>query len=202
MKDGIRGVLFDIGGVLVTLDGVPSLAKLLRIEASHEAIHALWLSSPSVVAHETGKISMEKFAAGVVADLHLPIAPDAFLQDFCAWPGAVKPGTFELLDAIPDRYRVAALSNTSAAHWDRIKTMGLARRFERTYLSHETGCLKPGHEAFWFALNDMGLSPADVVFLDDSASNVHAARALGIHAHLARDPQEAMAVLEEYGVTR
>ncbi len=200
MNDTIRGILFDIGGVLVTLGGAPSLSKLLGIENSHEAVHVLWAASPAAVAYETGRMSATDFAAGVVADLNLPISPAAFLEDFRTWPGRVKSGAFELLDAIPQRYRVAALSNTNAVHWDRITALGLAGRFERTYLSHELGCLKPADEPFLLALKDMALSPSEVVFLDDVAKNVDAARALGIRAHQARDPQEAWRVLEEYGV--
>lgn len=200
MTDKIKGILFDVGGVLVDLDGVPTLAKLLKIEESHEAIHALWMTSSAVVAYETGKISATAFAAGVVADLNLPITPDSFWENFCTWPNSVKPGAFQLFDAIPRRYRVAALSNTSAAHWDRIRAMGLAERFETTYLSHEMGVLKPAAEAFLFALRDLGFSPSEVVFLDDGARNVDAARALGINAHVVNNPLEAMVALEEYEI--
>jgi putative hydrolase of the HAD superfamily len=80
----ISGILFDIGGVLVALDGVPYLARALQLEASYEAMHRRCLASPSVVAHETGKLSAEVFAAAVVADLNLPVTPDPFLLDFAA----------------------------------------------------------------------------------------------------------------------
>jgi FMN phosphatase YigB (HAD superfamily) len=193
-------VLFDIGGVLVALDGGPYLAKLLGLEPEHEALHAMWLASPSVVEHETGKIQAAAFAAGVVADLRLPVTADSFLQDFCSWPKGLLPGALRLLDEIPDTYRVAALSNTSAVHWDTIQAMGFVDRFDQMYLSHRIGYLKPAKEAFLVALEGMSLPPADVLFLDDGLRNVDAARSLGMHAHLARGPEEARSVLVQYGV--
>jgi hypothetical protein len=51
MGHKVAGILFDIGGVLVALDGVPSMARLLGVEPHHDALHAMWVASPSVVAH-------------------------------------------------------------------------------------------------------------------------------------------------------
>ena len=200
MDQKIAGILFDIGGVLVALDGVPSMAKLLGVEPQHEALHAIWIASPSVVAHETGKINAAEFAAGVVAELRLPVTADRFLQDFSNWPTGLLPGALQLLDDIPDIYQVAALSNTSAMHWEKIRAMGLVDRFDETYLSHQIGCLKPDAGAFLAALEGMGLSPSDVLFLDDGLRNIDAAAKLGMHAHLARGPEEARRVLAQYGI--
>ena len=46
----------------------------------------------------------------------------------------------------------------------------------------------------------MGLPPGEVLFLDDGAANVEAARELGIEAHLVRGPAEAEAILQGYDV--
>jgi len=196
----IVGILFDIAGVLMALDGVPSMAKLLGVEPLHEELHAMWLASPSVVAHETGKIEAAAFAAGVVVELKLPVTADDFLQEFCGWPTGLLPGALQLLKEIPNTYDVAALSNTSAVHWEKISEMGIVDQFDQAYLSHQIGYLKPSAEAFLVALEGMRLSPSDVLFLDDGLRNIDAARKLGMHAHLARGPEEATRVLEQYGV--
>ncbi|HSR01741.1 MAG TPA: hypothetical protein VLM20_03030, partial [Methylophilaceae bacterium] len=62
----ISAVLFDVGGVLIELDGLPSLAKLLNREQSYDEIYKNWMSSPSVIAHETGKLSADEFATRIV----------------------------------------------------------------------------------------------------------------------------------------
>jgi putative hydrolase of the HAD superfamily len=197
---GISGVLFDIGGVLVALDGVPSLARLLQIEPLHDEIHRRWLACPSVVRHETGKISADQFAIEIVRDLGLSLSPEAFLDEFAGWLDGPLPGAFKLVARIPSAYQVAALSNSCAFQWARIQAMGLPARFDAFYLSHESGHLKPSPEAFRVALNGMGLPAGHVLFLDDGAANVQAARALGMEAHLVRGPVEAESVLQAFGV--
>jgi HAD superfamily hydrolase (TIGR01509 family) len=202
MGQQIAGILFDLGGVLAALDGMPAIAKLLGEARDHEALHAMWMASPAVVAHETGKIGPAEFASRVIADLGLPVTPEGFLEEFIGWFQGPLPGAAELLDEIPKEYGVAALSNMSAVHWDAIGATGLLQRFDRVFVSHETGCLKPAREAFTIALRGMQLHPSEVLFLDDGQRNVDAARALGMETVLARGPDEARVVLARFGVIR
>lgn len=104
------------------------------------------------------------------------------------------------MNEIPPSYRVAALSNMSAPHWNRIKTVGWPDRFEAAYVSCEIGHLKPSREAFELALREMALPAANVLFLDDRDVNVQATRAMGINAHVVMNPAEARALLERHGV--
>jgi putative hydrolase of the HAD superfamily len=197
----ISAILFDIGGVLVELDGVPTLAKLMALEnASADAIHERWMQSHAVIAYESGRISASAFAAAAVSELQLAVTAEWFLDAFNAWPKGLHPGALELLDEIPKRFRVAALSNTSASHWERIEAMGLAARFEQLYLSHQIGCLKPSRDAFAAALDGLAVPASEVLFLDDISSNVTAARALGLHAEVVSDPREARVALQRYDI--
>ena len=65
----------------------------------------------------------------------------------------------------------------SAFQWTRTQAMGLPCRFDAIFLSCEIGWLKPAPEAFQAALDGMALPPGEVLFLDDGAANVQAARA-------------------------
>src|SRR5262245_60228669 len=113
----MRGIIFDAGGVLVTLDGAPGLSRLLGEPLSVDDFHRRWLVCPSVVLHETGRMSAEQFAENIVIELGLKVSPSAFLADFATWFGGVIPEALQLVERIPNRYKVAILSNMSALHW-------------------------------------------------------------------------------------
>ena len=107
---------------------------------------------------------------------------------------------FELLASIPSTLTVAALSNTSAAHWVHVESTGLTTQLDHLFLSHEIGHLKPDHKAFQAAVDGLQLPAEEIIFFDDNIDNVHAANAFGLKAHQALNPSQAKQVLNQYGL--
>lgn len=196
----ISAILFDIGGVLIELNGLPSIAKLLNSQQSYDVIYQKWMSSPSVIAHETGQIDGKTFAVGAVNDLELSISPEAFLANFATWIVGLFPDTLHLLNTIPNHIKVAALSNTSPTHWEKVEETGLHQQFDALFLSHEIGHLKPAYQSFEVVLNELNLKAEQVIFFDDNIDNVNAAKTLGFKAHQALNPMDAATVLKQYKI--
>lgn len=196
----ISAVLFDVGGVLIELNGLPSLAELLDSNQTLDEIYKHWMASPSVIAHETGKMDSQNFAVEVVKDLQLDLTPNAFMENFTTWIVGTFPETFSLIDAIPAHVKVAALSNTSPAHWVEVEKTGLTDKIEHLFLSHEIGHLKPNAPAFQAAVDGLQTSPESIVFFDDNLENVHAANEFGLNAHQVFNPTEAKTILSQYGL--
>lgn len=196
----ISAVLFDIGGVLIELNGLPSIAKLLDSDQSLEEIYQYWMAAPSVIGHETGKLNTDAFAEAVVKDLKLSITPAAFMENFATWIVGTFPDSFDVIDAIPDHIKVAALSNTSDAHWREVEATGLPDKLDHLFLSHQIGHLKPSAPAFQAAVDGLGLPASEIIFFDDVIENVNAAQDFGLIAHQALNPAQAKAILHQYKV--
>jgi putative hydrolase of the HAD superfamily len=197
----IRVLLFDVGGVLVELGGVEVILEWLGNRISADELWQRWLQSQAVRRFETGQIDAPQFAAGVIAEFGLAVDPQQFLDSFVGWPTGLYPGTLEMLARIPPRYQRALLSNSNALHWPRVLgEMGLGAVFDNHFVSHLTGRIKPDPEAFEHVLESLGCRPAQVVFFDDNALNIEAARQLGMHAVRVRGLGEATQALIEIGV--
>ena len=61
--------------------------------------------------------------------------------------------------------------------------------------SHEVGLAKPDPRVYALLCAELGVEPAQLVFLDDKAPNVAAARALGIHGVLHVSAAESIATV-------
>jgi glucose-1-phosphatase len=197
----IRVVLFDVGGVLVQLSGVEVMLEWLGKTVTEEELLRMWLLSASVRQFESGKMDAYEFAAGVIAEFGLSVEPQRFLDSFIAWPTGLYPGTLEMLALIPRSYQRALLSNSNALHWPRVlDDMKLGAAFDRHFVSHLTGRIKPDSDAFEHVVETLACLPDQVLFLDDNLLNVEAAQRFGMHAIRVRGAAETRGVLMDLGI--
>jgi putative hydrolase of the HAD superfamily len=86
------------------------------------------------------------------------------------------------------------------------QTLGYDRVFERSFYSHELGFMKPDVRYFEAIVARLPFSPEQVLFIDDLAKNIAAARTVGLHAEQFVHPRNTDGVaqlkelLERYSV--
>lgn len=200
IEASVEIVLFDLGGVLLQVGGVAPMRELSGIETEEE-LWARWLGCRWVQQLEAGRCTPDEFAAGVVADWELPVAPSDFLATFGAWVNEPFPGARELVAETGASARIGCLSNTNAFQWDaHFGALPLMEAFEFRFLSFELGLVKPDPAIFEAVAAGLPVSPDRILFLDDNAVNVDAATAYGFAARHVRGVGEARRALVDTGV--
>ena len=192
-------VILDLGGVLFNFDGIQGLAEITARTPEH--IHQALISSPSIEQLETGRMAPDAFAAALVTELSLPVSTTEFLDLWTNWESGEKPGTFELLETLGERFNLACLSNTSVVHWQRLHDLrGIGRRFHRHYASHLIGRWKPDPRIFAHVTQDLGPAVTRIIYFDDNDHIVSAAQDFGWDAHKALAPADVAARLNALGL--
>ncbi len=198
MSCDVKVLLFDLGGVLVTWKGVAGLRDFSGGKMSLEEARLFWMNSEWVRKFERGRCDAAEFVAGVVSELDFEISEEQIIEGFHRWDEGPMPGAVELLVELRGNYELACLSNNNAFHWNRLKTRYRADSyFDRCYLSHEIGMIKPDPEIYDFVIQDFDLNPAEFLFFDDNTECVEAARAAGMRSYVTRGIEEVKSCLEE-----
>lgn len=195
-----RTVLLDMGGVLVELGGEQPFLDMVGGGIAPEEMWRRWLASPSVRAHETGRLDSTTFAEEAVREFGLTVGPGEFLEHFTGWLAGPFEGAHDLLDELAARHRTAILTNISAVHWPIAAGYGLFEKVERVVASYRVGAIKPDRDFFEIALAELGALASEAVFFDDNIVNVEGARACGIEAHVVRGLKETRARLVELDI--
>lgn len=193
-------LLFDLGGVLVEWDGIEPLVQLTHGRLTPERARLFWLESEWVRRFEAGRCDAPEFGAGTVKELGIDLSPDAFLEAFRSWDRGPLPGSFELLHALRPHFTLACLSNNNPIHWSAPGLQELVACFHRAYASFEVGLMKPDRSAYEWVISDLQIDPGSILFFDDNAECVAAARETGIRASLAKGPAMVRATLAEHGI--
>ena len=197
-RNRFKIILFDLGGVLLRLNDP---IETFGLDISLNEFKDRWLRYPSVHEFEAGRIDTEEFAGRIVSEAELPYDWQEFIRRFDAWPDRLFDETIDVLIAIPATYRRALLSNINALHWGRDNIAGpLAGHFDHTFLSFETGFVKPDREAYELVTETFECRPDEVLFFDDSPLSVAAAADYGMQAVLACGIGAVSRTLAERGV--
>ena len=193
-------VLFDLGGVLIELGGVPAMGEMAGI-STDDAVWQRWLTSPWVRRFESGGCSAAEFSRGVVTEWGLAVPPERFLELFRAWPIGPLPGSSELLAETRRAVPIGCLSNTNAVHWEeQARRWPLLGMFDYRFLSFDLGQVKPDAAIFETVVDRLPVDHRRILFLDDNALNTEAARSFGFMAEQVSGPADARQALVDHGV--
>lgn len=203
-------VLFDLGGVVLgsPLQAIRVYAQSLGFEAN--AIHRVVAQTAPSGAWsrlERGEIDLERFYADFEADClaaRLRIDARAMMR---AMAGSAEPRPIMLRAIASLRragFRTGALTNNWAhtnSYTDENDTEGrdgtraLRGHFDVFVESSVEGLRKPDPAIYLLACQRLGVSPEQVIFLDDIGANLKPARALGMATVKVDEPRAALEAL-------
>jgi putative hydrolase of the HAD superfamily len=199
----VRAVLFDLGGVVLSID----FGRALAAWAPHSRLPAARLREAfqwdePFLQHETGRLSNDDYFAHVRRVLELECDVATVQAGFNAILVGEIEATVRMLERLRRRVPCYAISNTNDAHVAQIRQAfpQLLARFDRVFASHEIGHRKPQPAAFEHVLREIGRPAPEVLLFDDLVANIEGARALGLQAVLVRGPEDVEAALRERGL--
>lgn len=192
LKEGIRNIIFDFGGVLFEIDyDLPAIAFEKLGFADFKSFYTQAAQNPMFDLLETGKIENDKFL-----DFLNEFVPEASREQVLhAWNVIllrIMPIEVECVQKIRQSgIRTFLLSNTNAIHVAEFEQMIantmdfelFKSAFEKIYYSNAIGIKKPHPETFLQVCEWNGLNPAETLFIDDSAQHVEGALLAGLHAY-------------------
>ena len=179
------------------VDDRPRIKLAHKLGVPLSRLDELVFSSETAQKASMGKIKVKMHWQAVGEALGIPVEEmPAFLEQY--W--SADDVNWTLLDFIRDlrlNYKVGLLSNA----WDDLRqTMhdrwGMDSLFDEMIISAEVGIVKPDPRIFHLAAQRLGVSPGEMVFIDDMLINVEAARKEGLTAIQYIDTERTLAALQ------
>ena len=188
--DPIQAVVFDVGRVLVHWDMRALFRKLIADPAELEWFCTTVVTEAWHYQHDAGRPLAEMVAERKAEFPACAALIDAYATRFNETiPGPIE-GTVTLVEALAARgVPLFAITNFGADLWPRFRpTLPVLGRFRDIVVSGAEKIAKPDPAIYALAERRFGLPGPAMLFIDDNAANIAAARAAGWHGHHFSDP--------------
>ena len=190
----------------MVLSGPPVAAAWKRMEvllnADAESFHAAYWASRD--AYDRGGLSGVAYWHKVAEALHQTMnettLSELIAADTAVWTDPNEPMIAWAVHLQQTGFKTGILSNIG----DEMES-GILQRFpwlkdftHRTF-SHRLGVAKPDASIYRHAALGLGLAPSEILFIDDRAENIAAARAAGMAAIHYTDHEKFLAAMQTAG---
>lgn len=205
----VKAIIFDIGRVIVRVNLnrlAEPLAALVPSVASAQASEKLspqqvWSAIESDSRWgdwQEGRMTPHQWYEHLTRRLRVTIG----YAEFCeAWNRALDPELIldeTLFEKLGKRYRLALLSNTDPLHSAHLEShFAFMKHFPVRIYSWRVGASKPSPAIYVAALDALGISPAEALYIDDIAEYAAAAQQLGLDAIRFESSPQLLAQLSE-----
>jgi len=184
----LRGVIFDLDGVLVTTDA-------FHFRAWKELADELGLEFDEEVNHRLRGVSRQQSLRNIYDHNRRPLPDGEAFAEQCArknaryvelvrtmTPADLLPGSLGLLDALRAEGVRCAVASASRNTPLVLALTGLGRYFDAVADGNDVSKSKPDPEGFLLAAERLGLAPDDCLGVEDAASGVEAIHSAGMAA--------------------
>lgn len=187
----IKNIIFDLAGVVLNLDLQRDTEALLSIGLpDFEGC----LKDENIAVPMLGYLNGLKAAGAFCSEIRPQCRADVTDAEIL-WAmdevlDTVPRERVEILLDLRKKYRTFLLSNIYDTAWQHAVReiertgVGVGECFEKIFLSYEMGMAKPDSAIYQRVMEETGIVAGETLFLDDSRTNVEAAKALGMQAYL------------------
>ena len=190
----IKNLIFDLGGVLVSLDRkrcLDNFSQMLGFDDFGNYLNA-YAQKGFFADFENGDIDSAQFRDIVREHCTKEGVTDEMIdQAFISFLTEVSPYKVKLLLDLKEKYNLLLLSNVNPIGWKaccdlffKAQGVDIEDVFEKLYLSYEQNASKPGTLVYEKLIADSGIVPQETLFIDDSAANIETGRQMGLNVLL------------------
>lgn len=185
----IRAVLFDLGGVIVRTEyQAPRQHLAERLGMEYDDLVKIVFDSDSGYQASIGAIPPEAHWDWVIKRLKRPASElESIRHEFFA--GDIIDRTLlDFLRSLRGKYKTGLISNAWGDLREYLLREKIEDAFDHMIISAEVGAVKPEAKIYQTALEQVGVKPKEMVFVDDFAVNIEGCEKVGIKGILFKDP--------------
>ena len=209
MKDTIKNIIFDFGGVIFAIDESRTFNAFAELfQCTAQDMVAMFTGENSLFElFECGKVSTKEFVSIVQSKAPQELTEKQIIDAWNAVLLHYPEEHIELLKKLRKKYRIFLLSNTNEVHTKEFVKIAKQQQlpfdsnhdlFEKVWYSNELGMRKPNKEIFEYALKDAGLKADETLFVDDLQKNIRGAASVGIHTIQVTKERGIMQIFEDW----
>ena len=193
----IRAVFFDLGGVIVRTEyQAPRQHLAERLGMEYDDLVKIVFNGESGHQASIGAIPADVHWNSIIKRLKRPANElEAIRHEFFA--GDVIDRTLlDFLRSLRGNYKTGLISNAWGDLREYILREKIEDAFDHIIISAEVGAVKPDAKIYQIALEQAGVKPKEMVFVDDFEVNIEGCQKLGIKGILFKDPESTLKQLK------